>query len=175
MAGTKRNSITYKCRVCTDKPRFGLKTGRGIRDHKTNPVAMSAAQSTKGDMLKGFIQGIVEEGFGLYTNEHKPYEGIEGYQNDSVNHSTGEYAWDGMIPTNGIESFLMFKRTRKGVHQKMSPKHLRRHLDEFSGRHNIREGDTVQQLNLMVHLMKGKCLTCWMLKVDNGFDSGVLS
>ena len=61
------------------------------------------------------------------------------FEHESVRHSAGEYVQD-MAHTNGIESFWsMLKRAHKGVYHKMSAKHLQRYVNEFSGRHGIRE------------------------------------
>ena len=39
---------------------------------------------------------------------------------------------------NGVESFRsMLKRRNKGIHHRMSPKHLDRYVQEFADRHNI--------------------------------------
>ena len=40
----------------------------------------------------------------------------------------------------------------------MSPKHLHRYVDEFAGRHNQRESDTIDQMAAMVQGMDGKRL-----------------
>ena len=40
----------------------------------------------------------------------------------------------------------MLKRAYKGTFHKLSPNHLDRYVQEFAGRHNIREQDTVDQL-----------------------------
>ena len=40
----------------------------------------------------------------------------------------------------------------------MSPKHLHRYVDEFSGRHNIRTSDTINQMVAMVQGMENKRL-----------------
>ena len=40
----------------------------------------------------------------------------------------------------------------------MSPKHLQRYVDEFSGRHNIREHDTADQMAFIAKVFVGKRL-----------------
>ena len=40
----------------------------------------------------------------------------------------------------------------------MSPKHLFRYVNEFTGRHNIRELDTIDQLEVIARNMNGKRL-----------------
>ena len=75
-----------------------------------------------------------------------------------VKHSVGEYVRE-QIHTNGIESFWsMLKRAHKGVYHKMSVKHLHRYVNEFAGRHNIRELDTMDQMASVVAGMIGKRL-----------------
>ena len=65
-----------------------------------------------------------------------------------------------MAHTNGIESFwATLKRAHKGVYHKISAKHLQRYVDEFSGRHGIREADTTDQMHSIVAKMVGKRLT----------------
>ena len=66
---------------------------------------------------------------------------------------------NGQAHTNGIESFwAMLKRGYVGTYHRMSPKHLHRYVDEFSGRHNIRTADTIDQMAAMVRGMDGKRL-----------------
>ena len=77
----------------------------------------------------------------------------------SVRHSVGEYV-DGMAYTNGIESFWsMLKRAHKDVYHKISAKHLQRYVDEFSGRHGIRERNTIDQMEAVVARMSGRRLS----------------
>ena len=65
-----------------------------------------------------------------------------------------------MAHTNGIESFWsMLKRAHKGVYHKISPKHLQRYINEFAGRHGIRERDTADQMTDVVAGMIGKRLS----------------
>ena len=52
----------------------------------------------------------------------------------------------------------------------MSPKHLDRYVNEFSGRHNVRESDTVDQMAGVIAGMAGKRLCYSDLIADNGLD-----
>ena len=65
-----------------------------------------------------------------------------------------------MAHTNGVESFWsMLKRAHKGrvsQAQRKAPTAVR---SEFAGRHNIREMDTLAQMEHMVAAMVGRRLT----------------
>ena len=75
-----------------------------------------------------------------------------------MQHLTGEYV-RGDAHTNGIESFWsMLKRAHKGTFHKISPKHMQRYVNEFAGRHNVRDADTVDQMTDVVAGMAGKRL-----------------
>ncbi len=53
----------------------------------------------------------------------------------------------GQAHTNGIESFrALLKRGYHGIYHHMSEKHLDRYVGEFSGQHNIRGQDTINQI-----------------------------
>ncbi len=66
---------------------------------------------------------------------------------------------DGQIHTNGVESFWsMLKRAHKGMFHKLSHKHLQRYVNEFCGRHNIREMDTLTQMRFIARKLMGKHL-----------------
>ena len=55
---------------------------------------------------------------------------------------------NGQAHTNGIESFwAMLKRAHKGTFHKISAKHLQRYINEFAGRHNFRDLDTIDQMS----------------------------
>lgn len=61
--------------------------------------------------------------------------------------------------TQGVESFWsMMKRGYHGVYHRMSPKHLQRYVNEFAGRHNIRDQDTIDQMHSVVAGLVGKRL-----------------
>ena len=70
----------------------------------------------------------------------------------------GEYV-DGMAHTNGIESFwALLKRGYHGTYHRMSAKHLQRYVNEFSGRHNVRTRDTLDQMAAVARGFAGKRL-----------------
>ena len=59
-----------------------------------------------------------------------------------------------MVHTNGVKSFWsMLTRAHK-----LSAKHLQRYVDEFAGRHNLRDLDTIQIMEHIVARMIGKRL-----------------
>ena len=109
--------------------------------------------------LHGFIEDNIEDGAIIYTDEWRGYNGLsDWYKHETVKHSVGEYV-NGMAHTNGIESFwATLKRGYKGTYHKMSPKHLSRYITEFAGRHNVRDFDTIVQMEMLAKGFVGKRL-----------------
>ena len=153
-----------------------LKAGRGAvgktavvgaKDRKTNKVKAKVVKNTDAKTLQKFVADNAAKGATVYTDDAAAYRGMP-FDHESVRHSVGEFV-DGMAHTNGIESFWsMLKRAHKGVYHKISSKHLQRFVDEFSGRHGLREarhdhanaecccGDGRQAVNLSgVNLLLG--------------------
>ena len=62
----------------------------------------------------------------------------------------------------------MLKRAHKGVYHRLSPKHLQRYVNMFAGRQNIREMDTLSQIQHVVAAMLGRRLMYRDLVADNG-------
>ena len=50
----------------------------------------------------------------------------------------------------------MLKRAHKGTYHKISKKHLNRYVNEFVVRHNIREKDTIDQMEIIVASLVGR-------------------
>ena len=129
----------------------------GAKDRRTNRVTAAVIDNTDQLTLQGFVVENVEPGAKVYTDDHGGYVGLPNHE--TVRHSVKEYV-NGMAHTNGIESFwAMLKRGYVGTYHRMSAKHLHRYVDEFSGRHNIRKADTIDQMRAMVRGMGGKRLT----------------
>ena len=112
-----------------------------------------------GETLAGFVHESVQYGETVYTDDHKAYKGLKRfYAHETVKHSTSEYV-RGQVHTNGIESFwATLKRGITGVYHHVSVKHLHRYINEFSGRHNIRGLDTLEQMSAIVRGMDQKRL-----------------
>ena len=114
-------------------------------------------KGTDAKTLQGFVGELAAKGATVYTDDHGGYHGMP-FEHETVKHSISEYV-NGMAHTNGIESFwALLKRGYHGTNHHMSEKHLGRYVHEFSGRHNNREADTVDQLSHMASRMVGKRL-----------------
>ena len=160
-----------------------LKAGRGAvgktavvgaKDRDSNKVSAKVALLTDKSSLQGFIVENAKPGATVYTDEAKAYEGMP-FNHETVKHSVGEYV-SGMAHSNGIESFWsLLKRGFHGTYHKMSPKHLDRYVQEFAGRHNNRDRDTIGQMSGIVTGMTGKRLRYDDLIANNGMDSGARS
>lgn len=156
-----------------------LKAGRGtvgktavvgVKDRATNEVRAKVVDDTRKATLLDFIDAHTEDGTKVYSDEASAYETI--LEHEAVRHGVGEYV-RGQAHINGMESFWsMMKRGFNGTYHKMSPKHLDRYVNEFSGRHNIREADTVDQMRRVARGLDGKRLRYRDLTAPNGRESG---
>ena len=143
----------------------------GAKDRVTKQVSAKVVTSTDKDTLQGFVKDHAAPGATVYTDDAKAYESLP-FNHGVVKHSLREYV-NGDAHTNGIESlWSMLKRAHKGTFHKLSPKHLDRYVQEFAGRHNVREQDTIDQMASMRCGMEGKRLTYNVLIADNGLASG---
>ena len=172
MGGKRKNMTKSKREAMTGRGGVGKAVVVGAKDREANQVVAKTVESTDKETLQGFVAETVAPGSDLYTDDHRAYQGIEGYHHKTVNHSSQQYV-DGQIHTNGIESFwAMFKRAHKGVYHKFSRKHLDRYVTDFSGRHNVRRRDTLNQMRILVRGMAGRTLPYKALIADNGLWSG---
>ena len=146
----------------------------GTKDRDTNMVNARVVEAADAENLQGMVARNAAKGAKVYTDEAKAYKGMP-FKHETCNHSAGEYV-RGEAHTNGMESFWsMLKRAYVGTFHKISPKHLQRYVDEFSGRHNVRELDTADQMTAVAVAMTGKRLQYKWLIADNGLESGARS
>ena len=175
IGGRRKNMPARKRKQMTGRGTVGKSIVAGAKDRETNEVRARVIENTDKKTLQGFVRESVAEGATLYTDEHGSYTGMPEYDHEAVNHSVGEYVRD-MAHTNGMESFwAMLKRGYQGTFHKISPKHLERYVQEFAGRHNARDRDTIDIMATFAAGAVGKRLRYRELIADNGLSSGARS
>ena len=159
-------------------------TGRGpkgktavvaVKDRATKQVVARVVEQTDKDTLQIFVQDhVADDDVPVYTDDASTYKGLPN-PHETVRHSAQEYVryLEGeTVHTNGVESFWsMLKRAHKGVFHRLSAKHLQRYVNEFVGRQNLREMDTIAQMQHVVMAMVGRRLMYRDLVADNGLDA----
>lgn len=143
----------------------------GMKDRATKQVVAKVIDRTDGETLRGFVDDHAAPDAPLYTDDATAYRGT-GREHETVKHSAAEYVRyleGATVHTNGIESlWSMLKRAHKGVYHRLSAKHLQRYVDMFAGRQNVRELDTLAQMQHVVAAMVGRRLMYRDLVADNG-------
>ncbi len=121
-------------------------------------VVAQPIHSTDANTLTRFVEANVKHGSRVITDDHGGYTDLmESYRHRTVKHSVGEYVRNVDVHTNTVESlWSMFKRGFFGTYHRMSFKHMHRYVNEFAGRKNIRELDTLDQMVVIVRGMIGK-------------------
>ncbi len=156
MGGRERNKHKGK-KLNAGRGTVGKTAVVGAKDRKTNKIKAKVVENTDAKTLQKFVVETAANGATVYTDDAVAYKGMP-FEHKSVRHSAGEYVKE-MAHTNGIESFwATLKRAHKGVYHKISAKHLQRYVDEFSGRHGVREQNTLDQMQSVVAGMVGRRL-----------------
>ena len=128
----------------------------GVKDRETKEVRAEVVQGTNRDTLQGFVEAHVGRDARKFTDEHHAYHGLRNHA--TCKHGVGHWV-DGQAHTNGLESFWsMLKRGYHGTFHRMSVKHLHRYVNEFAGRHNVRDRDTLEQMGLLAAGLVGRRL-----------------
>ena len=169
--GRRRNMSNARRKAISGRGAVGKAAVVGAKDRATKKVAARVVNSTDKATLQGFVSQHAAPGATVYSDDASAYEGMP-FNHKTVKHSLSEYV-KGDVHTNGIESlWSMLKRAHKGTFHKLSPKHLDRYVQEFAGRHNLREKDTIEQMKSVTGGMNDKRLRYRDLIANNGLDSG---
>ena len=156
MGGKRRNLSTHERSKLSGRGAKGKTAVVGVKDRQTNVVRAQVVKDVKGTTLQAFVRNHVTNDAKIYTDESAAYKGLPNHRH--VNHSIEEYV-RGQVHINGIESFWsMLKRAHKGTFHKISPKHLQRYVNEFAGKHSIRDQDTIHQMQGVVIGLVGRRL-----------------
>ena len=128
----------------------------GAKDRPTKHIRAAIITGTDRATLHGFVNQRTLPEAEICTDD-AGYRGVHR-KHQAVRHGVGEYV-RGQVHTNGIESFwALFKRGFTGTYHKMSKKHLPRYVNEFVGRHNMRDLDTKQQMSAVARSLISKRL-----------------
>lgn len=106
------------------------------------------------------IEGAVEEGARVYTDEFVVYDALEGrgYRHDVVRHRVKEYAYtvhdeaegSRVVHTNSVEGAWSYLKGATGsVHRGVSPKYLQRYADELAFRYSHRGDESPMFLTML--------------------------
>ena len=157
IGGKRKNMSNARRKTLAGRGAVGKTAVVGAKDRASNRVAARSIEVTDKPTLQRFVREHAAPGATVYTDEARAYRGMP-FAHEAVNHSVGEYV-RGMAHTNGMESFwAMLKRGYHGTFHKISPKHLQRYVNEFAGRHGIRDADTIDQMNAVIAGMVGRRL-----------------
>ena len=157
--GGKLGNMTAKGRKeARQKPDLGKTIVAGVKDRPSKRVSAAVVEYADKPTLQDFVTERTADGATVYTDESRAYKGLPR-EHDTVTHSAGEYV-KGDASTNGMESFWsLFKRGYHGTFHHLSEKHLDRYVREFTGRNNIRDLDTIDQMAALTRGFIGKRLT----------------
>ncbi|MHA1564075.1 MAG: IS1595 family transposase [Alphaproteobacteria bacterium] len=117
---------------------FGMVERNG--DAMTHVVQNAGKEALMPLIIHNVLPGtrISTDEFGSYMHLAK-----HGYEHGTVNHGKGQYA-RGLTHTNTIEGlWSILKRSIRGTHIHVSPKHLPKYLGEFEFRFNLRKSPDV--------------------------------
>ena len=171
--GGKEKNKHAKVKLHAGRGPVGKTAVVGVKDRTTNRVRASVVANTDASTLQGFVADNTAPGAMVYTDGEAGYVGLPHHE--AVRHTVGEYV-RGMAHTNGVESFWsMLKRAHMGTFHKMSPKHLDRYVQEFAGKHNMRNSGTLAQMRSTAARLVGRNLLYRELVAENGLSSGARS
>lgn len=155
--GGKEGNKHAKKKLKAGRGTVGKTAVAGMKERENNQIRAEVVSATDQETLQDFVVENTNEDSIVVTDEAAAYLGIPRHH-VTVKHSVGEYV-RGKAHVNGLESFwAMMKRGFTGTYHKISPKHLHRYVDEFSGRHNDRPQDTITQMGNLVRGADGKRL-----------------
>jgi transposase-like protein len=110
---------------------------------RNGKVITKVIEKTNIEQVEKFIQGAVQEGSIMVTDEHNAYNRVGNkYTHKKVKHREKEYVRyenDLVVHTNSIEGFWnILKKQIIGIHHSVSQKHLQRYCNESAFRYNNR-------------------------------------
>lgn len=157
IGGKEQNKHADK-RIHAGSGKVGKQVVAGIKDRPTNRVVFENVLDMRWPTLYRFVKDHAKKTALVYTDDYMVYRKLP-FQHEIVRHNAGEYV-KGQAHTNGIESFwALLKRGYHGIYHHMSVKHLSRYITEFADKHDRRNLDTIDQMNIISKQMDNRRLT----------------
>ena len=158
VGGLEKNKHAHKRKKVEGRGGAGKAIVAGAKDRQTKRVSAKVIPDIWSTTINKFIDERTQKDALIYTDGGGQYAHMPR-KRESVSHSVGDWV-RGQAHTNGMESFWsMLKRGYQGVYHKMSPEHLQRYVNEFSGRHGIRESGTADQMGFVAGRFAGRRLS----------------
>jgi transposase-like protein len=109
--------------------------------------------------LQPLIRERIEAGAAIFSDELKPYDGLEcDHQHAVINHAV-EYV-NGNVHTNTMENFWsLLKRGLHGTYISVEPFHLFRYIDEQAFRYNTRSLTETERFATVMKQIVGRRVT----------------
>ena len=131
----------------------------GSYNERNGQIWLEVVSGVDGLSVRAFFRGLTLPGTVAYTDQAAVYAEVPGIVHKSVNHSSGQYWWNG-VTTNAIESvWALLRRIMLGTHHQVSRKHLHRYISEMTWRHNHRHLPVIERMAAVVTGMIGRRLT----------------
>lgn len=143
----------------------------GVEHREPKQVQAQVVTDTTAETLTGFAHDTSDQDAQVYTDNAKAFQALTRAAHATVKRSVREYM-NGETHTNDMESFWsLLKRGYYGSYHRMSPKLLKRYVNEFVGRHNIGGLDTVDRIQVIGKGLFDKHIACRLGTRKTGLDS----
>ena len=157
VGGLRKNMHASKRKHLTGRGSARKAIVAGVKDRSSKQVSAAVVERADDATLQKFVTDRTAKIATVYTDEATAYNGLPR-KRESMNHSVGEYV-RGEVTVNGMEAFWsLFMRGYHGTFHHLSDKHLGRYVAEFTGRNNIRDMDTLDQMAFLARAIVGKRL-----------------
>ena len=167
--------VTSDNRGMPDAGRSARRPSSARRIARRSASRPQVVDRTDKDTLQIFVQDhVADDDVQIYTDDTSAYKGLPN-PHETVKHSAAEYVrylearWS--TRTAWRASGRCSSGRTRGVYHKMSAKHLQQYVDTFAGRQNVREMDTLAQMQHVVAGLVGRRLMYRDLVAPNGRSS----
>ncbi len=155
LGGRERNKHVDK-KLRSGRGTVGKLPVIGSYNQGTSQIWLEVVSGVDGPTMRAYFKDLALPGTVVYTDQAAVYAEVPGIVHESVNHSAGQYWWNG-VTTNAVESvWAILRRIMMGTHHQVSKKHLPRYIWEMVWRHNHRHLPVIERMAAVVRGMMGR-------------------